>query len=201
MLALLSCAGAVTGCATAPLASTTKEANSVRVATNDAEAQVLNPGDVLKVSFPGAPNLDATQQIRRDGRINLTMVGEVRAAGKTPAELEAELMALYAPQLVSKEIKVTVVSSSFAVFVCGAVMKPGKISPERAVTALDAIMEAGGFDAAKADMRSVKVIRQEGGKATNIVVNLHAVLEGQAGDLFYLRPFDIVYVPEKFSIF
>src|SRR6188474_2152679 len=54
------------------------------------DVQMLNPGDVIKISFPGAQNLDTNQQIRRDGRINLYMIGEVKAADKTPAQLEKE---------------------------------------------------------------------------------------------------------------
>jgi polysaccharide biosynthesis/export protein len=166
-----------------------------------ATAQTLSAGDVIKISFPGSPTLDATQQIRRDGRINLAVVGEVTAADKSPAQLEEELVKLYAPQLVSKEIKVTVVSSSFAVFVTGAVMKPGKITPDRAITALEAIMEAGGFDMTKANMTGVRVIRQEDGQTKNYSLNLKNPLYGKASEPFYLKSNDIVFVPEKFSWF
>ncbi len=164
-------------------------------------AQTLGPGDVIKISFPGAPNLESTQPIRRDGRINLVMVGEVVAAEKTPSQLETELVQLFSTQLVSKEIKVTVVSSSFAVFVIGAVLKPGKISPDRAITAFDAVMEAGGFDTAKADMKAVRVIRSEGGKTLNFTLNLKAILDGKPAEPFFLKAHDTVYVPEKFVWF
>lgn len=163
--------------------------------------QTLSEGDVIKVSFPNAPNLDTSQQIRRDGRINLNMVGEVVAADKTPAELEAELVKLYAPQLVSKEIKVTVVSSAYAVFVTGAVLKPGKVTPAKTVTALEAVMEAGGFDLAKANMKAVVVIRHEGGQTQNVKLDLKAALDGKPTKPFFLKSNDIVYVPEKFTWF
>ncbi len=163
--------------------------------------QTLGAGDVIKISFPGAPNLESTQPIRRDGRINLVMVGEVVAADKTPAQLEAELIQLFSTQLVSKEIKVTVVTSSFAVFVIGAVMRPGKITPDRAITAFDAVMEAGGFDNAKADQKAVRVIRSEGGKTLNFTLNLKAILDGKPAEPFFLKSHDTVYVPEKFVWF
>ncbi len=163
--------------------------------------QTLSPGDVIKVTFPGAPNLDSSQQIRRDGRINLTMVGEVIAADKTPAQLGAELEKLFAPQLVSKEVNVTVVSSSFAVFVTGAVLKPGKITPDRAITALEAVMEAGGFDMNRANSKAVVVIRSENGQTKNVTLNLKAVLDGKPNSPFYLKSHDIVFVPEKFQWF
>lgn len=163
--------------------------------------QTLSPGDVIKISFPGAPNLETTQQVRRDGHINLALVGEVQVADKTPAALEQELIRLYSSQLVSKEIKVTLVSSSFAVFVAGAVLRPGKINPEREITALQAVMEAGGFDSAKANTRAVVVIRNAGGQTVNFTLDLQSVLEGKRTEPFFLRSHDIVYVPEKFSWF
>jgi polysaccharide biosynthesis/export protein len=165
------------------------------------EAQALRSGDVIKIAFPGAPTLDTTQQIRRDGKINLNLVGEVAAANLSPASLEKSLAELYASELVSKEVRVTVVSSAFTVFVTGAVVHPGKLTPDRSLTAFEAIMEAGGFDVAKADTKAVTVIRQESGQTRNYRLNLKAVLEGKNAQPFYLEAYDVVYVPEKFSWF
>jgi polysaccharide export outer membrane protein len=180
----------------------TPVASGIPVTGQDqAEVLTLHEGDVLKIAFPGAPNLDTSQQIRRDGRITMPIVGEIVAAGKTPTQLESELAGLYASQLVSKEVSVTVVSSSYAVYVSGAVMHPGKIMADRPLTALEAIMEAGGFDNTSADMEGVVVIRKEGDKTVNHTVNLKLVLEGKATGSFYLKPSDILYVPKKFSWF
>jgi len=76
-------------------------------------------------------------------------------------------------------------------------MHPGKLMVDRPMLALEAIMEAGGFDAAKANLRKVGVLRQEEGKLRHFTVNLKRVLDGTSKQLFYLRPSDIVYVPEK----
>ncbi len=166
-----------------------------------AETISLREGDVVKVSFPGAPSLNTTQQIRRDGKIALPLVGEVNAAGLKPSELERQLLALYSPQLVTKEVTVTVESSSFPIFVTGAVIRPGKILSNRPITALEAIMEAGGVDYAKANLTAVTVTRNEQGHVKNYTLNLKLQLEGKQSQPFYLKPSDIVYVPEKFSWF
>lgn len=163
--------------------------------------QVLRAGDVVRVAFPRAPGLDLTQQIRRDGRINLYLIGEVTAAGLTPAELETKLAAGYANEVVSRELRVTVVSSAFAVFVTGAVLRPGKLSAERTLTAFDAIMEAGGFDLTRADTRSVRIIRNQDGHAVTYTFDARAVLEGRAGAPFHLQAYDTIFVPERFSWF
>jgi len=157
----------------------------------------LIEGDSLSITFPGSPDLNTTQRIRRDGKIDLKTVGEYPAAGKTPAELEKEILKLYEKDLVLKEVSVILQSSSYTVFVTGSVMHPGKLMAERPISALEAIMEAGGFDNAKANMRRVVILRNEEGQLKRYVLNLKCVLDGKCKKLFYLRPSDIVYVPEK----
>jgi polysaccharide export outer membrane protein len=170
-------------------------------APKNAEVLVLSEGDDVRITFPGAPNLDTTQRVRTDGRVTLSMVGEVVAAGLTPSELEKKLLELYASELVSKEVSVTVISSTFTVFVTGAVHRPGKIVSDHPLSALEAVMEAGGFDTTRADMQAVRIVRQQDGMTKNYVVNLKAALEGGQTESFYLKRSDIVYVPEKFSWF
>jgi polysaccharide biosynthesis/export protein len=165
------------------------------------EVQTVREGDVLKIAFPGAPNLDTTQQVRRDGRITLNLVGEVLVAGMTPGDVETDLSKRFSTQLLSSAVNVSVVSSSFVVFVTGSVIKPGKILPDHPITALEAVMEAGGFITDKADMKAVVVVRQENGTTHNYTLNLKEVLDGKSVEAFYLKPSDIVFVPEKFSWF
>src|SRR5258708_17033121 len=87
----------------------TKDAgNTSAQKTIKPEEIVLHEGDVVKITFPGAPNLNATEPIRRDGRIALQLVGDFQAAGLTPSAMEKELIKLYGPQLQVKEVSVTV---------------------------------------------------------------------------------------------
>jgi polysaccharide export outer membrane protein len=162
----------------------------------------LREGDVVRITFPGAPNLDvAAQPIRRDGKITLPIVGEITAVGLTPIALQDQLVKLLADQLQSKEVVVTVESSSFSVFVDGRVLRPGKIVADHPITILEAVMEAGGFDYSKADTEKVLVIRHKtGAKGYDyFTLDLKQVLDGKKADLFYLAPGDVVHVPEKFS--
>lgn len=174
---------------------------SAPMAAVDEESQNLRAGDEIKLTFPGAPNLDTTVKLRRDGRIALPLVGEVMAAGKSPAELEKELSEMFASELVTGDVYVSVIASSYPVFVTGAVVRPGKIEADRPLTALEAIMEAGGFQIAKANSQAVVVVRQEPDGVKNYTINLQRVLQGAPEEPFYLRPSDIVYVPERFAWF
>lgn len=161
------------------------------------EKIILREGDVVKITIPGSDNLNSTQPIRRDGKINLSLVGEVAAAGMTPDELQKKLVELYAPQISSHEITVEVVSSAFPVFVTGAVAKPGKVMSDHPMTALEAIMEAGGPNFDTANLKEVKIVRTENGVVQHFVVNVKAWLQGADTKPFYLKPGDIIYVPER----
>jgi protein involved in polysaccharide export with SLBB domain len=162
---------------------------------------ILREGDVLSITFPGSTNLDTTQTIRRDGKISLPLVGEVYAVDVTPDELQEKLIKLFDPQISSKEITVTVQSSSYPVYVTGSVERPGKIQADQPISAVEAVMEAGGFDYARANMRKVRIIRHTKGKTQSFVLDLKAVMDGKDIKQFYLRPNDIIYVPEKFTWF
>ena len=190
----------LTGCETQDFFKE-QAAKTGELAAKTRELMNLREGDVLKISFPGSPTLDTTQTIRRDGKISMQLVGDVDAAGMTPAALEKKLVDLYAPQLSSKQVTVEVVSSALTVYVTGMVLRPGKVLSDHPLTALEAVMEAGGFDYTKANLKDVVVIRREENVMKNYKVNLKAVLQGKQNDPFYLKPDDIVYVPERFSMF
>lgn len=162
---------------------------------------LLREGDTIRVSFPGAPNLNAVQLIRRDGKITMPLVGEVHAAGVAPSDLEKQLLELYGPQLQTKEISVSLESSAFYVYVVGAILRPGKIVTDKPVSALEAIMEAGGFDQMRANMKKIKVIRYVDGKPHYYKLDMKGILGGEGKDAFILRPSDIVFVPERFTWF
>lgn len=176
-------------------------AENAGTASAEKDLLVLHEGDTLSVTFGGAPDLNTVTTIRRDGRITLKSLGEFKAAGLTPPEMEKELIKLYGAQLQTKEVTVAVQSSAFPVYVTGAVLRPGKILSDRPLTALEALMEAGGPDYTKANLKAVRVLRTENGQTQHFEINLKEVLRGSKGDQFPLRPADILYVPEKFSMF
>jgi polysaccharide export outer membrane protein len=161
---------------------------------------VLHEGDTVRIVFPGAPKLDTLQAIRRDGKITMDIVGEIKAAGLTPHELEQQLLKLFDAQLVDKEVTVSVPSSMFSIYVTGAVMHSGKLTSERPLTPLQAVLEAG-VDTTRSDLKRVIVIRTTPEGATErYKVDLHKVVkEGAPADNLILKPLDIIFVPEKFS--
>jgi polysaccharide export outer membrane protein len=192
---VLAAAVAFTGCQSMP----TAKPAPVKAMREDPHSTsiILREGDVLKITFPGSPNLDTTQPIRRDGKLNLPLIGEIDAAGLSPSALQDKLITAYASQISSKEVVVQVQSSSFPVYITGAVVHPGKISSDHPIDALQAVMEAGGFNYDTADMKHVRIDRTENGVMQSYTVNLKAQLEGTETKPFYLKPNDIIYVKER----
>jgi len=200
LAALVLAAGiALTGCDTMP----TGTPSQVKPGMQEARSSsiILREGDVLKITFPGSPNLDTAQPIRRDGKLNLPLIGEVTAAGVSPAELQDKLIQAYASQISTKEVIVQVQSSTFPVYVTGSVLHPGKILSDHPMTALDAVMEAGGPNYDTSDLKRVKIDRNVNGVMQHYTVDLKALLVGTETKSFYLQPGDIIYVPERFSPF
>jgi polysaccharide export outer membrane protein len=132
--------------------------------------------------------------------VTLPLVGEFKASGLTPVEMQKQITKLYEPQLQNKEVVVAVDSAALSVYVTGAVLRPGRISSDRPMTPLEAVLEAG-VDYAKANLKKVSVIRQENGQTEHHTFNLKRVLAGQQSEAFSLKPLDIIYVPERFSWF
>lgn len=162
------------------------------------EALVLEPGDEIEVKFYYTPELDVTQVIRPDGYISMQLIGEVRAQGKSPAELTGEVTNRYSWHLKNPQIAVIVRAlRNRRVYVGGHVTRPGVIEMPGPMTVMEAIVEAGGFDLLRAQVESVLVIRYEEGKRRVYQVNLKPAIETGQVPHFMLRPKDIVYVPQS----
>src|SRR5262249_41732207 len=81
----------------------------------------LSPGDVLKITFSSSSELDQTQKIKIDGKVNLPLIGEVRAAGKTLIGFQREIADLYSSQLEENDILVTLDTDGANIIVAGQV--------------------------------------------------------------------------------
>jgi protein involved in polysaccharide export with SLBB domain len=158
----------------------------------------LYPGDTLEIRFFYTPELNTVQTIRPDGKIALQLIGEVMAQGKTPIELKEELYEQYKQHI--KQLDITVIVQTFSnrrVYVGGQVNTPGSIPMPGKLTALEAIMLAGGINLVNGSYENVLIIRYKDKKWSGGMLNLQRVLEGEKVEQFCLQPQDIVYVPEK----
>ena len=156
---------------------------------------ILASGDVVKLTFSSAPELNQSQKVRADGKLSLPLVGEVDAAGKTVGQLQGELIQLYKSQLKTPEVTVSLEGSVTTVIVSGAVEKPSKIAFERPTTVFQAIMEAGG-PSEFGTLKHVRLVRTVNGVQKSQVMNVQDTLIGQGTKPFYVRDGDVIYVPQ-----
>ena len=160
----------------------------------------LSPGDTIEIRFFFTPDLNKIQIIRPDGKIVLQLVGEITAAGKTPSELTKELYKLYSDYFNQLDVAVFVESySSNYVYVGGEVNTPGNVEMKGKLTALEAIMLAGGIISANASYKKIVVMRQKEGKWIQYNLNLAKIIDGESNEPFYLEPLDIVFIPSRYA--
>src|SRR6476659_5237486 len=155
---------------------------------------ILASGDVVKLTFSSAPELNQSQKVRADGKLSLPLVGEVDASGKTVGQLQSELIELYKSQLKTPEVTVSLDASVTTVTVSGAVNKPGKLAFERPTTVLQAIMEAGG-PSTFGTLKRVRLMRVVNGVYKSQLMDLHDL--GKEMRPFYVRDNDVIYVAQS----
>lgn len=156
----------------------------------------LAPGDVIRLSFSGAAELNQAQKIRADGKLSLPQIGEVHAAGKTIPQLRQELIALYRSQLINSDVVIVLESGTTQVYITGSVGHGGKFVFDRPTTILQAITEAGGFNQF-ANPRRVQVIRLQNGQEHTQLLDLRPTLSGRTTRPFYVRDGDVISVPQS----
>ncbi|HAM73780.1 MAG TPA: hypothetical protein DCM86_19270 [Verrucomicrobiales bacterium] len=160
-------------------------------------SNLLREGDLLNITFQYSTNFNVLQKISIDGSLNLEGIGMVKAAGTTPIELQDELARRYKSQIKEDVITVKLIGAAAGVYVVGAVLRPGKISMDHPMTVLEAVIEAGGYEATRANLSGVTVLRIVDGKEQTYRVDLHRLIQGRDVTPFYLRPSDVIHVPTK----
>jgi protein involved in polysaccharide export with SLBB domain len=163
---------------------------------------VLAAGDTVELRFFYANELTVTQTIRPDGKITLELVGEIQAAGVSPAELAVQLRQLYSVYVKHPDVAVFL-RTSYArhVIVAGAVLKPSTLDMPAKMSALDAVMMSGGFNLVQANPSQVLVMRDDGNEGRiAYVLDMSGALAGKPAKSFMLQPEDIVYVPRTLIV-
>ena len=197
---------------------------------------LIQPQDILDIKFSSHPDLDETLVVRPDGRITLRLVNTVIAEGKTPEKLQAELKELYSGHLIDRDLVVIVRETSsnsyyidgskirpvirdldeinvvvrryaqLQIYVGGEVKNPGFYDFGRPISALQAIITAGGTTD-RSELRTVAIIRKAyNGKGMLYIRNLKSDRVGMGGESdnpietaansdMVLRPYDVIIVP------
>jgi polysaccharide export outer membrane protein len=158
--------------------------------------------DVLQIVFWQAGELNQTVTVNSDGRITLSVIGEITAAGLSPSALGRKVV-----EQVSRfnrdisQATVTVAAyNSQTVFVEGEIVSPGRYAREVVPDLWSIIKEMGGVTPF-GDLRNVKIIRGSGsdlGKIVSVDV-LTAVTNRDLSSLPKVFPHDVIQIPRTAS--
>jgi polysaccharide biosynthesis/export protein len=162
-----------------------------------AEEYMIGPDDLLAVNVWREPEISRNVVVRPDGRISLPLVGDLRASGRTPVQLQDDIKGMLSNYLASPEVTVIVQEARSQKFnILGEVEHPGSYPLSRSMTVLDAIAIAGGLrDFAKSGKIYVLRIKDDGSRA-RLQFNYKEVIKGQSlSQNVELRPRDTVVVP------
>jgi polysaccharide biosynthesis/export protein len=145
----------------------------------------VGSGDVLEISVfaGGEAQEQMTGAVAPDGRVICPLVGAMRAAGRTVAEIADDLHAVLARDYY-RDPRVVVVVREFGatIVVSGEVKRPGVYHLTDARTALGACVLAGGLtDFASA--RGARVVRVRSGRTQTLRVDLGRVRQGRSEDV------------------
>jgi polysaccharide export outer membrane protein len=127
------------------------------------------------------PSISTDAIVRPDGTITMPLVGELRAAGRTAAELQADATPRLAAFVKDAVLTVSVVEvNSYQFTVAGNVEHPGLFSSRSYLTVSEALALAGGPTryASTGDIVIVRTTRS--GAKQRIPIDYDAILSGQS---------------------
>lgn len=162
-----------------------------------AEGTLLGPGDIFEVRVYREPELSGTFQVAPNGSVDFPLLGNVAVEGLTSSQIATTLRAKLADGLL-RDPFVTVAVKEFQskrIYVLGQVERPGTFRYEEGMSVVQAVTLAGGFGKTARPNATV-VTRIVEGREVRSEVPVEEISRGKAKN-FYLRPGDIVFVPES----
>ena len=161
------------------------------------DSYIIGAEDVITVYVWKEPDMTKTIPVRPDGMISLPLIGEIKATGYTPVQLQDVLAESMKKMISDPQVTVVVEKIGSLNFnIVGEVNHPGYFPLTRRMTVLDAIAMAGGFkDFAKS--KKVYVLRTAAnGTQERLPFNYKAVIKGQNPQQnIELLPRDTIVVP------
>jgi polysaccharide export outer membrane protein len=147
----------------------------------------LGSGDQLRIITFGEDQLTGEFSVDDQGRIDLPLLGNVKAAGLTPQELGKQIAQGLNKTGVTRDASVAVQVLAYRpIFVLGEVAKPGQYAYQPGMTMLTAVAVAGGFTY-RGVQDYAEDVRSLDGQAT----------EGNITPESFLAPGDVVKVYQR----
>lgn len=181
-----------------PVVILAQDGRPPRLSTVTEERYRLQPGDVLEIQYRYSPEFNQTVTVQPDGYVSLEIGGDLKVAGLTIEQTRQVILRRASARL--REPVATIVLKEFQkpyFVVAGEVAQPGKIEMRERVTAIQAIMLAGGMKETARSSQVVVFRRINSSDMAEVkLLNLKSIR--RTSDLendLTLQPGDMVYVP------
>ena len=139
---------------------------------------VIGKSDVLEINVWKEQDLTRTITVRKDGRISLPLVDEVRAAGQTSLELKKAIERKLSDYIDNPVVTVIVQEqASRKYYIIGEVVNTGEYPLMKDLTVLQAIALAGGFTE-WADKDDILLLRRYSGGEQRLNIDYEAIVAG-----------------------
>ena len=163
---------------------------------------LIGPGDNVSIMVWRNPEVSTSVPVRPDGKITAPLVEDLEASGKTSTQLARDI-----EKELSKFIQqpvVTVIVTGFVstygeqIRVIGQAARPQALPYRRDMSLMDVLIMVGGVTEFASGNKAT-IIRKVGGKDQVIPVRLNDLIkDGDISANLYMRPGDILVVPESF---
>jgi polysaccharide export outer membrane protein len=147
---------------------------NVGVAGVNPISYLIGGEDVIHITTWRQPDFTFTTVVRPDGKINVPLVGEMVAGGKTPSVLEKEIAKGLANYIQTPEVTVMVLDvRSKKYFLVGEVLRPGPVPLVGPTTVMEAL-SGSGFQPF-ANKKKIRILRGD----KTYIFNFDAVSNGK----------------------
>jgi polysaccharide export outer membrane protein len=164
--------------------------------TAGAAEVLLGPGDVVKLSVYGSPDLSVETRVSDSGQITFPLLGQVAVGGIPVAAAEKKIGELLEKGGYLKKAQVNMIITTLAsqqVSVLGQVNRPGRYPLEARRKVLDLLALAGGIGPEGGD--TVHLIRNRDGKSTRETIDVvDMVRKGELERDYEVAGGDVIYV-------
>lgn len=157
---------------------------------------LLKPGDRIRLTVPGQPDLSRDLILDAAGQVKIEPVGTVELGGLSTMEaslLLKQKLRLFYTTLDTVNLEV-VRSGELRIYVIGAVGQKGALTFNTEPSLWD-VMRAIGGASDNANLREARVIREEEGQPEVYPVDLSGLMDGTNIPVFVMRDGDTLIIP------
>jgi polysaccharide export outer membrane protein len=160
------------------------------------EFYVIGAGDSIGIQVWKEPTLSGQVTVRPDGYVTLPLLNEVQVVGLTTGQLRKLLEQKYKEFTTDPFVTISVGGiASAEVFLIGPGTGKNGAFPLRGNETIMQLLTRSGGLGIFADRSNIRIVRREGPKITEYIVDYDAIIKGDLKQDLLLRPGDRIIIP------